>query len=129
MVGGALVGGALTRTVQFAGRTTGQGDNNALIAFVPRVRDHSLPHRRSCAVAVFGALGDGRSLRAEDRVTLLDLPTSGPTPSLHRSIDPGTSDAAATTGNSCIIVGSLADYQYCLFCITCTWGMHIAEDV
>ena len=33
----SLVKGALTRAVQFAGRSTGQGDNNALIASVPRV--------------------------------------------------------------------------------------------
>jgi hypothetical protein len=31
------VKGAVTRAVQFTGRSTGQGDNNALIASVPRV--------------------------------------------------------------------------------------------
>ena len=31
-----LVNGALTRAVPFAGRSTGQGDNKALIASVPR---------------------------------------------------------------------------------------------
>ena len=44
-----LVKGALTRAVQFAGRSAGQGDNKALIAAVPRVRDHRLPHRHSYA--------------------------------------------------------------------------------
>jgi hypothetical protein len=37
---------AFTRAVQFAGRSTGQGDSNALIASVPRVFDYRLPHRR-----------------------------------------------------------------------------------
>jgi hypothetical protein len=44
-----VVKGAFTRAVQFAGRSTGQGDNKALIASVPRVLDHRLPHRHSCA--------------------------------------------------------------------------------
>ena len=44
-----VVNGALTRAVQFAGRSTGQGDNKALIASVPRALDHRLPHRHSCA--------------------------------------------------------------------------------
>jgi hypothetical protein len=42
-----LVKAALTRAVQFAGRSTGQGDNKALNASVPRVLDHRLPHRHS----------------------------------------------------------------------------------
>ena len=43
------VKGALTRAVQFAGRSTGQGDNKALIASSPCTLDHRLPHRHSCA--------------------------------------------------------------------------------
>jgi len=44
-----LVKGVLTRAVQFAGRSTRQGDNKALIASVPRALDHRVPHRHSCA--------------------------------------------------------------------------------
>ncbi len=39
----------LTRAVQCAGRSTGHDDNITLIASVPRVLDHRLPHRHSCA--------------------------------------------------------------------------------
>ena len=59
-----VVRGALTRAVQFAGRSTGQGDNNALIASVPRVLDHRLPHRHSCA----------RSTSPADKRIPLDIP-------------------------------------------------------
>ena len=39
-----VVGGALTRSVWFEGRSTGQGDNNALIASVPHVpRPQAVP--------------------------------------------------------------------------------------
>ena len=41
-----MVRGALKRAAQFAGRSTGQGDNNALIASVSRVLDHRLTHRQ-----------------------------------------------------------------------------------
>ena len=39
------VNGALTRAVQFAGWSTGQGDNRALIASSPLSLDHRLPQR------------------------------------------------------------------------------------
>ena len=43
------VRGELTRTVQFAGRSTGQGDSNALTALSPCALDHRLLQRQSSA--------------------------------------------------------------------------------
>ncbi len=44
-----VVSGALTRTVQFAGRTTGQGESNAFTAFSPCALDHRLLQCQSSA--------------------------------------------------------------------------------
>ena len=52
------VNGALTRAVQFAGRSTGQGDNKALIASSPCTLAHRLPHRHSWALST-NLAGDG----------------------------------------------------------------------
>ncbi len=43
------VRGELTRTVQFAGRSTGQGDSNALTTLSPCALDHRLLERQSSA--------------------------------------------------------------------------------
>ena len=43
------VRGELTRTVQFAGRSTGQGDSNALPALLPCALDHRLLQHQSSA--------------------------------------------------------------------------------
>ena len=43
------VKGVFTRAVQLAGRSMGQGDNDASIACSPCILDQRLPHRHSCA--------------------------------------------------------------------------------
>jgi hypothetical protein len=55
------------RAVQFAGRSTGQGDSNALTASVPRVLDHRPPHRHSCARSTSNASKGIRCILPTDR--------------------------------------------------------------